>query len=91
MLEPSSFDVADLTALKKGTGNTTLDFMPNIWSWQLNNKNKGYRVATYNVRSLHQAGKMVNLMKEMQRLNIDISSLSKVRWPKNRKKSEWKI
>lgn len=39
------------------------------------------RVATWNVRSLFQAGKLNNVTQEMKRLNINILGLSEVRWP----------
>ena len=38
------------------------------------------KIATWNVRTLHQDGKLENVEQEMDRLNIDILGLSEVRW-----------
>lgn len=43
--------------------------------------NKTSQMATWNVRSLLQTGKLANAVKEMKRMNIDILGLSEVRWP----------
>lgn len=40
-----------------------------------------YRVATWNVRTLHQAVKLENVEREMTMLGVDILGLSEVRWP----------
>ena len=38
------------------------------------------RIATWNVNTLHQAGKIENLKKEAQRLKLDIVGVSEARW-----------
>ena len=40
-----------------------------------------WKIATWNVRTMHQVGKKANVGKEMQRLNLDVLGLSEVRWP----------
>lgn len=42
--------------------------------------NKICRVATWNVKSLYQAGKLDNAIKEMRRLDVSIMGISEVRW-----------
>ena len=43
-----------------------------------NSKNK---IGTWNVRSLYQAGKLNNIVAEMERMNIEILGISDVQWP----------
>ena len=38
------------------------------------------RIATWNIRSMYQSGKMDNIIMEMKRLNIDIMGVCEVRW-----------
>ena len=38
------------------------------------------KIATWNVRSLYQTGKLENVKMEMDRLNINILGLCEVRW-----------
>ena len=38
------------------------------------------KIATWNVRTLYQKGKLVNVQREQKRLKIDILGLSEVRW-----------
>lgn len=38
------------------------------------------KIGTWNVRSLHQAGKLQNVIKEMKEYEIDILGISEVRW-----------
>ena len=38
------------------------------------------RIATWNVRTLHQLRKLANIDREMRRLGIDIMGISEVRW-----------
>ena len=45
----------------------------------LKNENE-MKVATWNVRTLFQSGKLENLRKETVRYNINIMGVSKVRW-----------
>lgn len=39
------------------------------------------KIATWNVKTLYQAGKVHNAIKEMNRLNIKILGISEMRWP----------
>ncbi|KAG8233350.1 hypothetical protein J437_LFUL013788 [Ladona fulva] len=41
------------------------------------------RIATWNVRSLPQCGKLKNLKIEMTRLKIDVLGVAEMRWPDN--------
>ena len=41
------------------------------------------RVATWNVRTLYQSGKLENVKQEMTRLNINILGISETRWSKS--------
>ena len=43
------------------------------------------RIATWNLRSMHQPGKLENIKKETHRTNLDILSLAEVRWQKSGK------
>ena len=43
------------------------------------NSSRLLKVATWNVRSLYRAGSMNNVMREMERMKIDILGLSEVR------------
>ncbi len=38
------------------------------------------KIATWNVRTMHQAGKLENIKLEARRMNIDIMGLAEVRW-----------
>ena len=38
------------------------------------------RIATWNVNTLHQIGKLENLKKEAKRMNLDIVGVSEARW-----------
>ena len=38
------------------------------------------RIGTWNVRTMHQPGKLANVEREMQRLVVDIMGVSEVRW-----------
>ena len=38
------------------------------------------RIATWNVRTLHQKGQLENVIPEMQHLEVDVLCLSEVRW-----------
>ena len=39
-----------------------------------------YRIGTWNVRSLHQAGKMANVLQEMVRMDVDIMGVAETFW-----------
>lgn len=41
---------------------------------------KRWKIATWNVRTMYQAGKLDNVHREMERLNIKILGISEVRW-----------
>ena len=47
-----------------------------------------FRIATWNVQTLHQAGKYDNICKEMDSLNLDILGMSEVRWTESGKYSK---
>src|SRR5215469_16599070 len=40
-----------------------------------------FRIATWNVRTLYQIGKLENVERDMNRLRVDMLDLSEVRWP----------
>ena len=44
-------------------------------------KQKKVRIGSWNVRTMYQAGKIHNAIKEMDRMNISILSISEMRWP----------
>ena len=44
-------------------------------------QNRKQKIATWNVRTLSQAGKLANLRQEMERLKISVLGVSEVRWP----------
>ena len=46
----------------------------------MNGQGSLLKVGTWNVRSLYQAGKLVNCTQEMSRLNIDILGVAETRW-----------
>ncbi|GFO45128.1 craniofacial development protein 2-like [Plakobranchus ocellatus] len=41
---------------------------------------KTSKIATWNVRTLHQKGKLENVVKEMERMTLNIVGLAEVRW-----------
>ena len=43
--------------------------------------NCDYNIATWNIRTLYEQGKLANACQEMSRLNIHILGLSETRWP----------
>ena len=45
-------------------------------------KNKKFNIATWNVRSMLQAGKMEEIANELKKYNIQITALQEVRWIK---------
>ena len=46
----------------------------------MNGCGKLLRIATWNVRTLYQAGKLDNCLLEMKRLNVDILGIAECRW-----------
>ena len=44
---------------------------------------KKYRIGSWNVRTLYQAGKLDNVLVEMKRMDLDILGVSEVRWTGN--------
>ena len=47
---------------------------------KINTRNKILKIATWNVRSLNQLGKLDNVSQEMERLELNILGLAEVRW-----------
>ena len=45
-----------------------------------NSRSKPFKMATWNVRTLNQKGKLENVIKEMERMKLNILGLSEVRW-----------
>ena len=41
---------------------------------------KPFRIATWNVRTMYQKGKLENIKQEMDRMKINVLGLSEVRW-----------
>ena len=48
---------------------------------KIDTKNFLFRLGTWNVRTLNQAGKLENLKMEMDKCNVSVIGLSEVRWP----------
>ena len=48
---------------------------------KIDTKNFLFRLGTWNVRTLNQAGKLENLKMEMDKCNVSVVGLSEVRWP----------
>ena len=53
---------------------------PDRYQTTVCNKEK-MRVVAWNVRTLHQAGKVAGVWREMRRMKMDILGISEVRWP----------
>ena len=49
------------------------------------NTRSKYRIATWNVRTMHQPGKLEKIKKVANRNNVDKPSLAEVRWLKSAK------
>ena len=43
-------------------------------------RHKPYKIATWNVRTLYQKGKIDNVVQEMKRMKIDVLGISEARW-----------
>lgn len=41
---------------------------------------KRWKIATWNVQTMYQVGKLANVYQEMERMNIDVLGVSEVRW-----------
>ena len=46
-------------------------------------KTKEFNIATWNVWSMPQAGKMEEIADELKKYNIQITALQEVRWPQD--------
>ncbi|KAK3771587.1 hypothetical protein RRG08_041516 [Elysia crispata] len=47
---------------------------------RLDTRRKSMKIATWNVRTLYQEGKIENVIKEMDRMNLNIVGLAETRW-----------
>lgn len=63
------------------TGHARLGSRPGAETMRLVHKDKEkiMKVATWNVRTLYQAGKLGNAVREMKRLKIDVLGMSEIR------------
>ena len=46
----------------------------------LKSKKKAIKIATWNVRTMYQKGKLDNAIQEMKSMSIDIMGIAKMRW-----------
>ena len=47
---------------------------------RLDTRRKSMKIATWNVRTLYQEGKIENVIQEMNRMNLNIVGLAETRW-----------
>ena len=47
---------------------------------RLDTRRKSMKIATWNVRTLYQEGKIENVIQEMDRMNLNIVGLAETRW-----------
>lgn len=67
--------VSQRNPCKQGKQTTTSD------NAKVKDKSTTIKVGTWNVRSLYAAGKLSNVVREMERINIEVLGISEVRWP----------
>lgn len=75
--------VPGLDDVKSATGHATVDTRPCAENMRLgrNIERNIFKIATWNVRTLYQSGKLNNAINEMKRLKIDLLGMSEIRWP----------
>lgn len=63
-----------------GSPGGTIAYRSNDVRYRIKKQEK-VRIGPWNVRTMYQAGKIHNAIKEMDRMNISILGISEMRWP----------